>query len=576
MKSFYSFIFLLLLIFSSCKDKDTSVDPFRQQRLAQWQANKFGMFIHWGLYSIPAGVWKGEQIPFYAEQIMNHARIPVVEYEQLAGEFNPGQWNAEEVVLLAKKAGMRYMVFTTKHHDGFCMFKTSTTNYNVVDATPFGRDVVRELADACAKHGMKLGFYYSLPDWHFPEGIHRGQPDATTTCREHVNQLYSPLEIITPALEDYIVAQVTELLTNYGDIETIWFDMGLVTPAQSKRFCDTVRRLQPGCLINGRIMNHCGDYYTLTDNSRVVGMNQWIWDNPASMYSTWGYRSWQRRGEPVEQAQRQLNRLMNTVCSGGVFLLNIGPTGDGEVIPYEKEVLEQMGGWIDKNKEAIYDTQPSPFEQMSNAYCTQKDNNLYFTIYGNDSVISCQNLITPIRSVYLLEQPDRKLSVRPIDQGVEIVLPAERPAALYTVVAELTGSFIEVQPYYLSPANDRFILTEQNAKTHPMVDGTSYISMQPEAIKIWHLDIQRAGTYNLTIEYTPEYPDRTYLFRFSDSLCLKHELPGIDRWLQTSVVGTISLQAGKQDLQLSGADDYPILAPLGLKIKEIRLERTGM
>jgi alpha-L-fucosidase len=356
MRYFFLISVLIVLLFSSCMDhshEDKTVEQFHRQHLAQWQADKFGMFIHWGLYSIPAGVWKGEQIPFYAEQIMNHARIPVEEYEQLAGQFNPQQWNAEEVVLLAKKAGMRYIVFTTKHHDGFCMFQTATTNYNVVDATPYGRDVVRELADACAKHGMKLGFYYSLPDWHFPEGIIRGQPDTTTTCREHVNQLYSPLEIITPALEDYIVAQITELLTNYGEIETVWFDMGLVTLAQSRRFRDTVHKLQPGCLINGRIMNNCGDYYTLTDNSRVVGMNQWVWDNPASMYSSWGYRSWQRRGEPSEQAERQLNRLMNTISSGGVFLLNIGPTGDGEVISYEKEVLEQMGEWIEIHKEEL-------------------------------------------------------------------------------------------------------------------------------------------------------------------------------------------------------------------------------
>jgi alpha-L-fucosidase len=264
---------------------------------------------------------------------------------------------------------------------------------------------------------------------------------------------------------------------------------------------------------------------------------------------------------------------MNTVSSGGVFLLNIGPTGDGEVIPYEQEVLEQIGAWVDIHQEAIYGTQPSPFERLTNAYCTQKDNMLYFTVYGNDSVISCRNLLTPISKAYLLEQPGRELEVRRIDQGVEIILPAEPPGKLYTVVAVMADTVITVEPYYLTPQNDCFVLKEQDAKTHPMVDGTSYISMQPEASKVWHSDIRQAGTYQLTIEYTPEYPNRTYVFRFGDTVCLEHELPGIDRWLQTSVAGTIYLNAGKQDLHLSGADDYPILAPLGLKIKTIRLEK---
>lgn len=213
------------------------------------------MFIHFGVYSKLGGIWKGEKVPYYGEQIMNHARITVPEYEAVAREFDPTGFNADEIVELAENAGMKYIVITTKHHDGFCMFDTQTTDYDIVDFTPYGKDVVGQLADACHRHGMKLGFYYSLPDWHYPNSIPHLKPDSTTKCWEHVNQVYSPLETITPELEEYIVKQISELLTNYGEVTTLWFDMGLVTPEQSRRFREVVKSIQPQCLINGRIMH---------------------------------------------------------------------------------------------------------------------------------------------------------------------------------------------------------------------------------------------------------------------------------------------------------------------------------
>ena len=296
-------------------------DETTQKALEEWRSEHFGMFIHFGIYSELAGWWKGEKIPFYGEQIMNHARITTEEYEAVAREFNPKDFNADEIVLLAKNAGMKYIVMTSKHHDGFCMFHTETTDYNVVDFTPFG--------------------------------IPRLAPDPTTKCHEYVNQVYSPLEIVTPELEDYIVAQVTELLTNYGDINTLWFDMGLVTPEQSKRFRETVKSLQPECIINGRIMNNQGDYMTLPDNGDVAGYENIFWDNPASMYGTWGYKSWINRPDIDKQVATQLGRLFNTVSNGGVFLLNIGPDGDGNVIPYEKEVLTQIGEFLNQHPDTL-------------------------------------------------------------------------------------------------------------------------------------------------------------------------------------------------------------------------------
>lgn len=346
-------LLLLSLFFAliACEPSKTA-DPTHHELLT-WRDSHFGMFVHFGIYSELGGIWDGDSIPYYAEQIMNHARIPIADYEAVAQQFNPTSWNADSIVLLAKAAGMKYIVFTTKHHDGFCMFKTSTTNYNIVDFTPFGRDVAKELAEACRKHDMKLGFYYSLPDWHHPTGIPRMAADTASDCTTFVNQVYSPLETITPSLEEVIIKQLTELLTNYGEIETIWFDMGLPTPEQSQRFRQTVKELQPHCLVSGRIMNHCGDYLTLPDNGAVVGYTNVFWDNPASLYGSWGYKSWIKRPEVEAQVNRQLERLFSTVSHGGVFLLNIGPKGDGSILPYEREVLTHIGAFLESHPDTL-------------------------------------------------------------------------------------------------------------------------------------------------------------------------------------------------------------------------------
>lgn len=355
---------ILILFLASCENKpsDNHLDETTRTALESFRDNHFGMFIHFGVYSKLGGIWKGEKIPYYGEQIMNHARIPIAEYEAVAREFNPVDFNADSIVLLARNTGMKYIVFTTKHHDGFCMFDTQTTDYDIVGFTPYGKDIVKQLADACHRHGIKLGFYYSLPDWHYPHGIPRLEPDTTTNCTEYVNQVYSPLEIITPELEDYIVAQLTELLTNYGEVYTMWFDMGLLTPEQSRRFRETVKNIQPQCLINGRIMNNMGDYMTLPDNGNISSYGDIYWDNPASLYNSWGYKSWIERPELGQQIETQTQRLLTTVVNGGNLLLNIGPDGTGKVLDYERDVLNGIGDFLREHPDTLNRLQPCPID----------------------------------------------------------------------------------------------------------------------------------------------------------------------------------------------------------------------
>ena len=273
-----------------------SADPAKEQRLAWFREAKYGMFIHWGLYAIPAGQWKGKPSLGLGEWIMNRAQIPVKEYEQLASQFNPVDFDADAWVQLAQDAGMKYMVITSKHHDGFAMFKSKVSAYNVVDATPFKRDVLKELADACAKRGMRLGFYYSQSqDWHEPGGAGNTWdfgPDQGPDQKE--------LKPYDDYLRGKAEPQVRELLTGYGPVALIWFDTPrMMTPERGQRFATIVRTLQPDTLIDGRLGSE-GDYRSTGDNAIPENASGEAWETPATINHTWGYRTddtdWKARG----------------------------------------------------------------------------------------------------------------------------------------------------------------------------------------------------------------------------------------------------------------------------------------
>ena len=222
---------------------------------------------------------------------------------------------------------MRSIIFTTKHHDGFCMFKTATTDYNSYDATPGKRDFVKELAEACKRGGINFGMYFSLIDWHFPQAY----PISSHNC-----------DFITPQHHEFTKQQVTKLLTNYGPISELWFDMGSNTPQQSQELYELVHKLQPDCMVSGRLGNDRYDFAVMADNAYPEGALQTAWQSAASMFNeTWSYRSWQERGDVHTKAMEKLRSLINVVSHGGNFLLNIGPKGDGSVVPFEKEVLTE-------------------------------------------------------------------------------------------------------------------------------------------------------------------------------------------------------------------------------------------
>jgi len=330
-------------------------DPAKEKRLEWFREAKYGMFIHWGLYAIPAGEWNGRRCLGLGEWVMNRCQVPVKEYEKLAARFDPVKFNADEWVQLAQDAGMKYMVITSKHHDGFAMFKSAASPYNVVDATPYKKDILKQLADACARHGMRLGFYYSQSqDWHEPGGAGNTwdfgpdtAPDGKTELKKYEDYLRGKAE-----------PQVKELLTNYGPVALIWFDTPrMMTPERGQRFADLVRTLQPATLIDGRLGTE-GDYRSTGDNVIPSEASAEAWETPATINDTWGFRrddtNWKSPGQIAF-------KLVDIVSKGGNYLLNVGPTAEGVIPQPSAEVLRTVGRWLRVNGEAVYGTGPSPF-----------------------------------------------------------------------------------------------------------------------------------------------------------------------------------------------------------------------
>jgi len=332
--------------------------PTREQRLAWFREAKFGMMISWGLYALPAGVWKGKSHPDnYAEWIMFDEKIPVAEYSRLAAEFNPVRFDAAAWAAVAKKAGMKYIIPLAKHHDGFSMYKSALTDFDVVDATPFERDVIGELARASRAAGLKFGCYYSVDrDWHRPTG--QGNNYKQTNTWDFPTSTRADFDAY---FRDFAKPQVEELLAQYRP-DVLWFDgIGFKSDSQLEDLVRTIRTLQPGCLINSRIKTfvpfpdpyrYC-DYISMGDNEIADRAPGYEWENPGTLNSTYGYS---RDDNRWIDASEIVFRLVDIVSKGGNYLLNVGPTAEGLIPQPSIDRLLEVGAWLETNGEAIYGT----------------------------------------------------------------------------------------------------------------------------------------------------------------------------------------------------------------------------
>ena len=434
--------------------QDTETAAQKDARMAWWREARFGMFIHWGLYSIPAGSWNGKAIPGIGEWIMNNASIPVADYKALAKQFNPQGFNAHEIVSLAKSAGMKYIVITSKHHDGFAMFKSQADPFNIVDATPFKRDPLRELAEECRKQGIKLGFYYSqAQDWTAPGGtaIRRGDHDKVTGHWDKAQDGDFDVYLHTKA-----IPQMKELLENYREFPVVvWFDTptSMMTPARSAEIV-TLLNKHPNLIWNNRLGGtYTGDTETPEQYIPPQGFPGRDWESCMTMNDTWGFKSDDLNFKSTETL---LRNLIDIASKGGNYLLNIGPDSQGRVPAPEAERLRQMGQWLAVNGEAVYGTQPTLFGAEAGSFsATEKDKNgkpkfvpawnwrstttsdaIYLEIFTwPGETFHLDKLPRKVSGAYLLADPSHKaLKISHTGDGLDVHLPAQMPDPLATVV----------------------------------------------------------------------------------------------------------------------------------------------
>lgn len=399
---------------------------------------KFGMFIHWGLYAVPGGTWNGVDTPWVSEWIMRKMKISVGDYEKLAKKFNPVKFNAKEWVEIAKDAGMKYMVITSKHHDGFTMFHSKYDKYNIVDATPFKRDPIKELAEECRKADIKLGFYYSQDqDWHEPGGSGNDWDFKNKTDKAFAEYINTKVK-----------TQLKELLTNYGPVALIWFDTPLmIKPEQSKNLKDFVHSLQPACLVSGRVGHDLGDYGSLGDNQIPAYTLQGVWEGLGTINESWGFKATDNEWKSSEQLLRTMSEL---VSKNANYLLNVGPTSEG-LIPSESiKLLRKMGKWLKLNGDAFYGAKPNPImmhHQPLWGYITQKNNSLNFIVFQYPkSEIILYGMRNKIEKVYIVS--DKNIPLKFIQEHKKdydyhkliIEMPSKKIAKCpFVIKAEFTG-----------------------------------------------------------------------------------------------------------------------------------------
>jgi alpha-L-fucosidase len=393
-----------ILAFSAAATTMSMTSPAAAQsadsRMDWWREARFGMFIHWGLYAITAGEWAEKGVSGVGEWIMYHGKVPANEYKPLANRFNPVQFSAKEWVGIAKAAGMKYIVITSKHHDGFALFNSKDSDFDVM-ATPFQRDILKELADECRAQGVRLCFYYSIMDWTHPAYSPRRPWDPRPELGQPDMDRYV----------EYMKGQLTELVTKYGDIGVLWFDgewEDTWNHERGKDLYEFLRKLKPNLIINNRVDkgrsgmaglttgDHVGDFGTPEQEIPGTGLPGVDWESCMTMNDTWGFKKADHNWKSTDTL---IHMLIDIASKGGNFLLNVGPTAEGLIPTPSADRLKQMGDWLRVYGESIYGTQAGPFRKRPWGGCTQKPLAsggtrlyLHMVTFPHDNLIDLANL----------------------------------------------------------------------------------------------------------------------------------------------------------------------------------------
>ena len=526
----------------------------RDQRLQWWREARFGMFVHWGVYSYLGGTWNGRAVKGYAEHIQRILKIPIPTYrEQVAGKFNPTEFDADAWIRAAKEAGMGYFIITAKHHDGFAMFDSKASDYNIVKATPFQRDPMKELKAACQKYGLKFGFYYSHAfdwgdanapgnDWDYDNpggdrGLHGGRnwweasPELLPKVRKYVDEKSIP--------------QLLELIKNY-DPDILWFDTPHKLPdSENLRILKAVRQAKPAIVVNGRLVRNGGDYASTADRPAEFARHDGDWEGIPTTNESYGYNQNDHSHKPPAHFIRLLAKA---AARGGNLLMNVGPMGNGRMDAADLAILQGIGQWWKMNGDSIRGTTATPLPVQTWGESTRKGNTLYLHVFDwpADGRLVVGGLKTEVKRAYALADAGVCEPKRLNSLDVIIQVPKIAPDKADSVVAiECAGPIVADATRLLQPGFARDTLRVFDGELHgkslrfgPGKTRDAYVEnwAKPDDFISWPVRLDQAASYQVTLLYDAD--------KASDG-------------------GTYSLKLGQQTLQGSVRLGTEVSAPLG-------------
>lgn len=478
-------------------------------KTALFDDGNYSMFIHWGIYSNIANKWKGKTYYGISEWIMHPRRagIPADEYMAEAEKFNPINFNAPAIAKLAKDAGMKYIIVTSKHHDGFAMYDSKSNDFNIVKASPFARDPMKELAQACKEEGLGFGFYYSHnQDWTFPGG--NGGPKTTKGGKNVGFDYY---------FKNKCLPQVEEITTQYGDIAIVWFDTpGNMEKKYVEELVDIVHKNQPNALISGRAGHGLGDYKSLGDMNIPTKNEEGLWETVDVTNDSWGYAWYDQNWK---SPKRILTSVISTVARGGTYMLNVGPKPDGSIPIEAQESLRASGEWIKRHPQVIYKAEASPWgHALPWGDVTISNGKLNLCVYDwpLDGELSLPGLQNQIKSATLLTGTDRKsIGTSRKNDWVTFYLPPNRPEKLVTVIeVELIGDLVVNQGFGIDAVYNTTIPVAFATAEGCSIEEKKWMEKFGEWKHIaqvqdwtldsklsWEVEVQEPGNYQVNLNY---------------------------------------------------------------------------
>ena len=583
MKTKYLRVLLLgllvcVFVLSACTNRQGTaqkewIDPLtetaeqRDARMEWWREARFGLFIHWGVYSVPAGTYKGERIDGIGEWILLRAKIPIAEYKSYAQDFNPVHYDPKAWVKMAKDAGMKYIVITSKHHDGFALFDSKVTDWDIADASPYGKDLLKPLVEEAKKEGIKIGFYYSqAQDWTHPGGAKSGYKEGEYWDEAHAGSF-------DDYLKEIAYPQAKEILTNY-DIDILWWDTPRWMNKERAELLRPLIALRPGLITNNRLGGgYKGDSDTPEQHVPATGIEGRDWEVCMTMNHTWGYKSYDDDWKSTEDL---LHKLIDIASKGGNFLLNVGPKPDGTIPQASIDRLAEIGGWMDVNSESIYGTAASPFRRPWWGRCTRKelengDTRLYLQVFDwpEDNL-----LVVPVNNeavqCYSLSGNKETFEVEKAEEGLVVRLTGEAADEISSVVVlDIKGSpdvpnqnitQNETGVLLLSPEKgdleNRGYVSSNHAR---LIRDTEFSYITWKEIRTWMewpIEIGADTVFDVYVKIATTSADNKITIEVGEEK-KEFQLPdtnGLDSFQEVRI-GTINIPGGTSTLTVKGESD---------------------